>query len=114
MYVRGDLIGKLGRKCLYGPNDVKNKVITFKNESNQKSHQYYSINEKLNQELDAKSNAHKVRLSLRSLADYRFIFYFSLILIVFKSLSSLPLLLVLFIVCCCFFLHSLFKTNWFI
>ena len=111
VYNRDDFFGKIGRKCLYGPNDFSNKSNSHLNASAfEKNREIYLRNEKINQELN-NPNFFRVRLSLRALANYRFILYFLLFFLFVKLLSGLSYMLTLLFVAFTFFAHFLIASN---
>lgn len=108
IYNRDDLFGRIGRKFLYGPNDIQSRHTDVSSD-NQEKH-IYLRNERLNQELN-NPNLFRVRLSLRALANYRFILYFCFFFFIVKLISGFSYLFSLLLVSFCFLIHFLMNSN---
>ncbi len=106
MYHDDGFTGQISRKLLYGPNDLNDKMITVANSSHKTNKQLYAMNRELN-----KSNLYQVRLSLRRLANYRFILYFLLLNILLKFLTGWPIMLTVLFVSFCYLLHTIIASN---
>jgi hypothetical protein len=114
IYHRDDLVGQIARKYLYGPDDIKNKVIANVKmnpaTSSMQNKQFYSMNEKINRELN-NSNFYRVRLSMRCMANYKFILYFFLAFVLVKLFTGCSFLPTFFIVGLLFMIYTMLKRN---
>ena len=97
------MIGKISQKYLYGPNDLKNRVCIVNSQTK-------SIGERdFYRQQQGVTNIYKVRLSLRNLANYKFIFYFLFSLLIIKTLSGYSFIATFILVSFVFLILNLFK-----
>jgi len=104
LYNRDDLLGKISRKYLYGPNELKSKVSLVNNQMKSILDRQLTTSTDMND-----TNMFRVRLSLRSLANYKFIFYFLLNILIFKAISGYSFIITFILVSLMFLILNLFK-----
>jgi hypothetical protein len=101
LYNRTDFVGKLSKKVFY---ETKNDECSIRIGSKRLARNLADDLIDHSEEPVRK----RAKLSLRHMASYKFIFYFSIFLILIKTFSGYSFLFTFFLVCILFFIYSLY------